>query len=48
MSSQYLGVPLDPYFRSTLTDAQVYMSLYKVMEDEIEKNYMNYALDLNN
>ena len=45
MAKTFFDLSLDPYFRSTITEARLYMCLYKNFQQEIDDNYMRYFLD---
>ena len=47
LAKTFFDLSLDPYFRSTITEARLYMALYKNFQHEIDENYMNYYLSVN-
>ena len=44
LAKTFYDINLDPYFRSTITEARLYMSLYKNFQSEIDDNYMKYSM----
>ena len=46
LAKTFFDINLDPYFRSTITEARLYMSLYKNFQTEIDDNYMKYSMVL--
>jgi len=44
LAKTFFDISLDPYFRSTITEARLYMALYKNLQSEIDENYLKYSL----
>ena len=44
LAKTFFDANVDPYFRSTITEARIYMALYKSFQNEIDDSYLKYAL----
>jgi hypothetical protein len=44
LAKTFFDMNLDPYFRSTITEARLYMCLYKNFQSEIDENYLKYSM----
>ena len=44
LAKTFFDLNLDPYFRSTITEARLFMTLYKNFQTEIDDNYIKYAV----
>ena len=44
LAKTFFDAHVDPYFRSTLTEARIYMALYKSFQNEIDDAYLKYSL----
>ena len=44
LAKTFFDTNVDPYFRSTLTEARIYMALYKSFQNEIDDCYLKYSL----
>lgn len=44
LAKTFFDMKLDPFFRSTITDARLYMALYKNFQQEIDDNYLKFSI----
>ena len=44
LAKTFFDANVDPYFRSTITEARIYMALYKSFQNEIDDSYLKYAM----
>jgi hypothetical protein len=44
LAKTFFDLNLDPYFRSSITEARLYMALYKNFSTEIDDDYLKYAV----
>ena len=44
LAKTFFDASLDPFFRSTISEARLYMALYKSFQNEIDDTYLRYAI----
>lgn len=44
LAKTFFNCNMDPFFRSTITEARLYMGLYKSFQNEIDDSYLKYSL----
>jgi hypothetical protein len=44
LGKMYFQMDLDPYFRSTITEARLFMALYLNFKKEIDDCYLKYSI----
>lgn len=44
LAKTFFDANIDPFFRSTVTEARLYLALYKSFQQEIDDNYLKYQM----
>ncbi len=44
LAKTFFDANIDPFFRSTITEARLYLALYKSFQNEIDDSYLKYQV----
>jgi hypothetical protein len=44
LAKTFFNLTLDPYFRSTITEARLYMALYQNFQNEVDDSYLKFSI----